>query len=173
MYSSGVTGVGGCAAAGTAACGTGIELTTGWVIGGFYEHHWTPQWKTSIYGGYVKVTYDDTAAAYYCTGSPLTYVRGVTGSTGAGAFSGNQTVAGAGGTCDPNTSFWSLGTRTMWNPNSNLDLGVDFMWNSLSNASTGAVSLASQGSRPSGIYNVAGTYSVYTASIRAQYNFLP
>ena len=171
IYSSGVTGVAGCAAAGTAACGTAIELTTGYTIGGFYERHWSPQWKTSVYGGYVKIMYDNTAAAYYCTGSPSTYVRGTSGSTGTGAFSGTQ--AGGIGTCDPNMSYWSVGTRTMWNPNSNLDLGVDFMWNNLSSASSGAVSLTSQGSRPTGLYNINSSYNVYTASVRAQYNFLP
>ena len=46
--------------------GSSIELTTGWTVAGMYEHHWTPEWKTSVYGGYVKVTYNDTAAQMYC-----------------------------------------------------------------------------------------------------------
>jgi Porin subfamily len=170
IYSSGVTGVAGCVAAGTAACGSGLELTSGWTVGGFYEHHWTPQWKTSIYGGYVKIMYDNNAAAFYCTGSTTTYVRGSTASTATGGF-GSAMLAGS--SCDPNTQFWSLGTRTMWNPNSNLDLGVDFMWNSLSSANSGAVTLTSQGSRPAGVYNINSNYGNYTTAIRAQYNFLP
>ena len=46
-----------------------IELTTGWTAGGAIEHHWNPQWKTSVYGGYNKYTYNDTAANYICNGS--------------------------------------------------------------------------------------------------------
>ena len=46
--------------------GSSIELTTGWTVAGLYEHHWTPDWKTSVYGGYVKVMYDDAAAQMYC-----------------------------------------------------------------------------------------------------------
>ena len=172
IYTSGIPTVGGCTAAtaGTVTCGSGIELTTGWTIGGFYEHHWNPQWKTSIYGGYVKIMYDNTAAAYYCTNNPFTYVRGATPSNGVGAF---NSAMSAGSSCDPNTSLWSLGTRTMWNPNSNLDLGVDFMWNNLWSASAGAVTLGAQGSRPAGVYNIAANYNVYTVALRAQYNFLP
>ena len=26
-----------------------------------YEHIWNPRWKTSVFGGYAKVDYNDTA----------------------------------------------------------------------------------------------------------------
>jgi hypothetical protein len=182
IYSSGFTNAAGttCAlgqvgTAGQANCGSSLELTTGWGISSFYEHHWNPQWKTSLYGGYAAINYNDAAAAYYCTGTTVGFVRGVSGATGAGGLGINQITAAGGtlGVCDPNTRLWSLGTRTMWNPNSNLDLGVDFMWVGLQNSSSGAAILSSQGSRPSGVYNVSGSYNNYTAAIRAQYNFLP
>ena len=155
--------------------GSSIELTTGWTVAGVYEHHWTPEWKTSVWGGYVKVTYDDTAAQMYC-GYSSSSPRGSasTASGGLGAIVSS---------CDPNTSFWNAGTRTQWNPNSNLDLGVDFMWNHLDTANSGIASLPAQGARPatsggslaapnSTWYNISN-YDVYTVAVRAQYNFLP
>jgi Porin subfamily len=176
IFSSSAGCPAGAAAAGTAACGTSIELTTGWSVTGLYEHRWTPQWKTSVYGGYVKISDNDTAASYYCTGGSPAFVRG-----------GPSTVAGSLGvlvsSCDPNTSFWSAGTRTQWNPNSNLDLGVDFMWNHLNTANGGIASLPAVGARPATVggtlaapnstwYNISN-YDVYTVALRAQYNFLP
>ena len=76
-------------------------------------------------------------------------------------------------------SYWSVGTRTQWNPNSNLDLGVDVVWNHLNSANSGVASLqlgrADDLRRPllgPTPYNIAN-YDVITAAIRAQYNFLP
>ncbi len=77
--------------------GSSIELTTGWTIGGMYEHHWTPDWKTSVYGGYVKITYDDTAAQMYC-GYSSSAPRG-SASTSSGALGGIVS------SCDPNTDY--------------------------------------------------------------------
>ncbi len=181
---SGSCGVSGCGnsvgfattADGVFATGQSIELTTGWTAAGYYQHQWGPQWKTSVYGGYVSIKYDDTAANYYCTGGSSSFVRG-----------GASTTTGALGvlvsSCDPNTSYWNAGTRTQWNPNSNLDLGVDFMWTHLNTANSGVGSLPAVGARPATVggtlaapnatwYNISN-YDVYTVALRAQYNFLP
>jgi hypothetical protein len=152
-------------------CGSGLELTKGWTIGGVYEHRWNPQWKTSVYGGYVRIEYSDTAANYICNGNFSSgFVRG----TAAGSASPlrNGTTASLTG-CDPDLSFWSVGTRTQWNPNSNLDLGVDVMWNHFDQAHSGIYTSSTNfGNRPAGAYNISD-YDVLTAAIRAQYNFLP
>jgi Porin subfamily len=170
IYSSSFNGSTSCSVSSTGACGTDIALTTGYQIGGVYEHHWSPQWKTSIYGAFVKVMYSDTAASYYCTGG-AGYNRGSTGGTSSGAVSAGTWLAGS--SCDPNTTIWNIGTRTMWNPNSNLDLGVDFLWTQLSNSSSGSLSLGTQGNLPAGVYNISSTYHNYAVALRAQYNFLP
>ena len=39
------------------------DLTTGWSITGGYEHHWNPNWKTSLYGAYGEVNYSTAASA--------------------------------------------------------------------------------------------------------------
>jgi hypothetical protein len=152
-------------------CGSGLELTRGWTIGGMYQHQWNPQWKTSLYGGYVRIEYSDTAANYICNGN-LNAAFGRGGAAGGGAPVLNGTGSSL-NHCDPDFSFWSLGTRTQWNPNSNLDLGVDVMWNHFDSAHSGIYNSATAfGGRPAGAYNISD-YDVLTAAIRAQYNFLP
>jgi hypothetical protein len=41
--------------------GRQIELTTTWSVVAAYEHLSSAQWRTSIFGGYVDVSYDNTA----------------------------------------------------------------------------------------------------------------
>ena len=176
VYTSNLgTTTAGCSAAlaGTAACGSGIELTKGWTVGGIYEHKWNPQCKSSVYGGYVQITYGDTAANYICNGAfNPTFVRGA--AAGAGSPVLTATTGNSLSSCDPNLKFWSLGTRTQWNPNSNLDLGVDVMWNHLTSANSGTFNsgTVTYGGRPAGAFNISN-YDIITAAIRAQYNFLP
>jgi hypothetical protein len=158
---------------GTAATGSSIELTTGWTAGGAVEHHWNPQLKTSVYGGYNKYTYSDTAANYICNGSfSVGWGRGTKAGAAAPVLTG--TSGSSLSSCDPNLSYWSVGTRTQWNPNSNLDLGVDVAWNRLNSANSGVFNsgTTNYGGRPAGAFNISN-YDVITAAIRAQYNFLP
>ena len=41
--------------------GTEVQLTRVWSINATYQHIWNPKWKTSLFGGYVNVSYNDTA----------------------------------------------------------------------------------------------------------------
>src|SRR5262249_50717224 len=45
---------------------TDIQLTTAWGINAGYEHFWNPQWRTSIYGGWTQVSYNNTANNILC-----------------------------------------------------------------------------------------------------------
>jgi hypothetical protein len=49
---------------GVATGGTNVELTRGWSVTGGYEHRWNPQWKTSIYGAYGEIDYNNTVQAF-------------------------------------------------------------------------------------------------------------
>jgi hypothetical protein len=176
-FGSTVDGVYTSGALGNSITGSSIELTTGWTIGGLYEHRWNPQWKTSVYGGYVNISYNDTAANYICNGNPsATWARGQASRPGTTIANGSTAFASS---CDPNNSYWAVGTRTQWNPNSNLDLGLDLVWNHLNTANSGTyLSNSNFGGRPAttvvpgSLYNLTN-YDVWTAAIRAQYNFLP
>ncbi len=134
------------------ATGSGIELTTVWGINGALQHFWNPRWRTSLYGGYVEVDYDNTARTFIC-GSPAA----------------NFTVTN----CQPNSSWSQLGTRTQWNPHPDLDIGVDVLWTHLNTAFKGpGVVTAAVGARPPGLYAI-DDQDVLSVMFRIQRNFLP
>ena len=44
--------------------GTEVELTRGWAVYAAYDHIWVPgKWRTSLYGGYITVDYNESATA--------------------------------------------------------------------------------------------------------------
>ena len=87
-----------------------VQLTTAWSVGASYEHNWNTKWKTSAYGGYTKVDYNDTATAYFST-----------------------FTAGA----NPDFATWQVGSRTAWAPVNNLEVGLDVMYTKLQSANSG------------------------------------
>src|SRR5215475_6427648 len=68
--------------------GSSVELTTTWSVYAGYQHLWTPNWRTSVYGGYLNVNYDGTATTFIC---------GAAGTGGTPIFFGGATLAS--GTC--------------------------------------------------------------------------
>jgi hypothetical protein len=110
---------GGSVAGGTA---TGINLTTAWGINAGYEHFWTPQWRTSLYGGWTSVGYNSQANNMLCA---------LEGSgTGNGAFA----LAQAG--CNNNWTSWWIGSRTQWNVTKDFYMGLDVAYLNVNSAST-------------------------------------
>jgi hypothetical protein len=135
---------------------TNIELTNVWSANVAYEHRWDPKWRTSIYTGWFGVNYDDAAKAMIC---PNGVQRG-------GAFVG---VAFA--NCDPNFSMAELGSRTLWNPVPDLDVGVDVVWWHLNTGFGGLATLNQIGAKPAGTYNIKDQDAL-SAIFRIQRNFL-
>ncbi len=41
-----------------------IQLTNAWSVNAAFEHFWNPRWRTSLYGGYTRVWYDQDATTY-------------------------------------------------------------------------------------------------------------
>jgi Porin subfamily len=149
----------------SAANGTGEELTTVWSANAAYEHRWNPQWRTSIYGGMFGVQFDDTAKNMICA------ALGVPGFVRApGASAATTPVSGTG--CSPNWSLSEVGTRTLWNPVPDLDVGFDVVYYHLNTAfNGGTVALGQTGAKPAGAYAISNTDSV-GAVFRIQRNFL-
>jgi hypothetical protein len=149
--------------AGPGPGGTSVELTTAFTINGFYQHLWSPKWRTSLYGGYTEIDYNGTAKTMIC---------------GAGAGGFVAAPAGFGGSianvsnCNPDYSFWQVGTRTQWNPHPDLDVGVDVLWTHLNTAYKGTATLVASGARPAGTY-VIDDQDIVSVMFRIQRNFLP
>jgi Porin subfamily len=107
---------------------TSCQLTSAWGFNAAYEHHWSPAWQTSLYGGWDEVRYNAQANAMLCSSAGFG-----NGGQGSGA------VAAAG--CNNNWSTWFLGSRTQWNVSKTFYMGVDVMYEDLNSASTGSALL--------------------------------
>jgi hypothetical protein len=149
----------GIAGTGTA---TNVELTTAFTINGFYQHLWNPRWRTSLYGGYTEIDYNANAKAQICGPGAGGAVLAPAGFVG---FAGVSN-------CNPDYSYWQVGSRTQWNPHPDLDVGVDVLWTHLNTAYKGTATLAASGARPSGIYTI-DDQDILSVMFRIQRNFLP
>jgi len=118
--------------------GSNVELTTVWSANAAYEHRWNPQWRTSLYGGIIRVQYDGAAATAICANLAATIITARTN-------------------CDPNFGLTELGSRTMWNPVPDLDVGVDVVWYHMNTAFGGGVAnlAAPLGAKPAGNYAIS------------------
>jgi len=134
-----------------------------WGINGFYQHFWDPRWRTSLWGGYVETDYSGTAQSFYCPG-------GAAANPAAGAITG-VTVAGTGGTCNPNNSWWQVGSRTQWNPHPDLDIGLEVLWTHLNTAFGGSLISANSGAQPAPA--TISDQDIVSVYFRLQRNFLP
>jgi hypothetical protein len=103
---------------------TDLELTTAWNVNAAYEHFWNPRWRTSLYGGYAAVSYNDAGNALVCVG------------TGGGNGSTASPIAIATPGCDMNWQTWWIGSRTQWNVTKDFYMGVDVLYSKLNSAST-------------------------------------
>ena len=157
--------------------GTEVQLTRAWNIGAAYQHFWNRKWRTSWYGGYVVVDYNQTATNLICA----------PGTIGAGSFFApaasvrpRPAASTRGFNCNPDFSFYQVGSRTQWNPVPQLDIGLDIMYTKLNTAFKGVANLAANGSRPACFNDLPGNpgcsvddQGVWSAMFRWQRNFFP
>ena len=74
--------------------------------------------------------------------------------------------------CNPDFSWTQLGTRTLWNPVPDVDVGLEFAWVHLNTAFSGSLATIGQsGTRPSGLYSFVNQ-DVYSVMLRFQRSFL-
>jgi hypothetical protein len=140
--------------------GSSLELTTGMSLTAGVQHYWNPNLRSSLYGGYERFQYDQAATNLLCTG--------LTSGAGSAANAGGFTP----GNCSPNFGFWQIGSRTVWNPVKELDVGVELLYNHIDTAFAGPVIVAANGTQPAGL-RTASDQGVVSALFRVQRNFLP
>jgi hypothetical protein len=157
--------------------GTEVELTRVWSALAGYEHIWNPKWRTSFFGGYVDVRYNDAARnlinSAFGAASPCAVVAPTPGTVGITAF-----TPLAGNNCSPNYSFFEVGTRTQWNPVAQLDIGLEVLYTKHNTAFQGPSNFAANGSRPACINSAQlgcrfDDQDVWSAMFRWQRNFYP
>jgi hypothetical protein len=146
---------------------SGIELTTAWAIGAGIQHYWTPALRSSLFGTYNAVDYNSNATAIFCS-SPVGPVR-----TAAGAAPNFATGPVIG--CNPDFNYWAIGTRTIWNPVPNLDIGLEVVYAKIEtkhDPATVTLNFAGAGGRALGNYTPSSE-DVWSGVFRIQRNFWP
>jgi hypothetical protein len=140
--------------------GTGVALTEGFQISAAVQHYWTPMLRTSVFGGYLELNFGSngdpsSAATLFCTG-----------------LLGGGVNAPLPAVCDPSFALWQIGTRTVWSPVPNLDIGVEVLYSRLDQKMVGAWNLGANGGRAAGLYE-ARDQDTWSGLIRFQRNFWP
>ena len=157
-----------------------VELTNAWSINAGYQHIWGAagtfggKWRTSVYGGYVQVSYNDTAKEIILSHLPGAAGTRPCGVPVAGAVWPPLNIAvGSGNSCSPDFSFYQIGSRTQFNPHPLMDIGLDVVYTRLNTAFKGASTniYPANASRPA--VSVIDDQSVLTAMMRWQRNFYP
>jgi hypothetical protein len=136
-----------------------IQLTTVWGINAAYDHLWLPNFRTSLYGSYLRNDYGNSANLAICNAQsrpfaglgPAATPSAVGGSI---AFNPVQVVNGA---CNNNFAWWTIGSRTQYNFTPWFYVGFDVIYQKLESASSGAnvtyTALAGS-AQPTAIYHI-------------------
>jgi hypothetical protein len=118
-----------------------------------------PDIRTSLYGGYAEFKANSSAVdTLVC--APLHTAQPAVSSTGCADW-----------------AAWQIGSRTIWNPVRNLDIGVEGLYTDLSKSAFSGAKFAfipsnSGQTAPGSTFTAASTH-VWSGIVRVQYNFNP
>jgi len=154
-----------------------------WDIAAAVEHYWTPALRTSLFGSVTGWETGGPGSALnnaMCS-SPNSPVRaGPLGNVTANGVvlapgSNTQFTNGAFAGCDYSFQIWGVGSRTVWNPVKNLDIGVEVMWSQIHqhmDAGKVALNFGGGGNRAAGLY-APSDEGMWSGLLRVQRNFWP
>jgi Porin subfamily len=140
--------------------GLGIQQTTQWSVAAAYEHWWTPQLSSTVYGGVGSEKYNATVVngGWFC------------GKGGAAAQGVTQVNAAL--LCDPQFKYSTINFQTSWYPVPAFRLAVEVAYVLIDTAMAGQqlVLAPTQGRRPTGVYT-ARDQGIGLVAFRAQRGF--
>jgi Porin subfamily len=143
--------------------GTQVQLTQGWGIRGAFNHNWSPEWSTSLFGGAAQLNYNNTAKAIWCA----SYVASVAGPGG---------TLLPGSSCNPGFTLSEIGLVTRWTPVKNLTFSTEVLYAFLHTDMSGSVTGTPSSAFPVAAGTVASPYvfgdkGTVSANFRVQRNF--
>jgi hypothetical protein len=161
LYGSGNSVALGYASDGVYIPGSDVQLTTAWALNTGIEHYWADNLRTSLYYIRAGVSYNDTVKSgrWFCTSNTV------------GIASAIGNAAGSTANCNPDWGFFQIGSRTVWQPVANLNIGLDVFYTGIETAFAGTASIGTSGARPAGAYNVRDL-GIVTAVFRVQKNLV-
>ncbi len=146
---------------------SGLQLTKALTVGAAFEHYWTPSLRTSIWGNWNSFDFNATASSMICNGN-LVGGNGAVGNT-------SPILAGTQAGCDPDFRVWAIGSRTIWNPVRNLDVGLEVMYAQIDQDNAPTVFYKNAGSATglAAVPLAARDEGNWSAILRFQRNFWP
>jgi hypothetical protein len=153
-----------------------VQKTKVWGVNAAWDHLWTPNLKTSVYGAFIHTEYNATAQALIatavCSALPVGVVTGVPVPVATGTAAG--AVSRISGNCDPDFSFWQVGSRTQWNITPSFYVGFDVAYSRLETAFAGSTLFTAATGLPrnTGTYSIEGQDTV-SVTARAHWDILP
>jgi hypothetical protein len=152
----------------------GVQLTRGWGFRGAFNHNWSPEWSSSLFGGIARISYNDTAKELWCASYGGTMPNGSALPIPAPGGHPATPVAGSGYSCDPGFTMSEIGLTTRWTPVKNLTFSSEILYAYLKTNMTGVAagtqssSFPQPGGTATWAYGNVGTASV---NFRVQRNF--
>jgi hypothetical protein len=148
---------------GSGVGGTGVQLTQGLGIRGAFNHNWSPEWSSSLFGGSAMLSYNDTSKKIWCA----SYVASVGGPGG---------TLLPGSSCDPGFTMSEIGLTTRWTPVKNLTFSSEVLYAYLHTDMKGSVTGTASSAFPIAAGTVASPYvfgdkGTVSVQFRAQRNF--
>jgi hypothetical protein len=147
---------------------SGLVLPSTWDVAGAIEHYWTPALRTSVFSSYTAWDPGSQGNLIMCS-SPSSPVRTNT------AFPTPPPGTAALPGCDFKYPVWAVGTRTIWNPVKNLELGVEVIYSKIEqNMDPGQILFNFDGNRDraQGFYSPANE-DAWSGAVRAVRYFYP
>jgi len=144
---------------------TGLQLSTSWQVTAAAEHYWTPALRSSVWGSWASWS-PGGGNATMCS-SPLSPIR----TAGGASPNGITPLAG----CDFSFQTWEVGTRTIWNPVKNLDVGFEVAYQQIvqhQDPGLTTLNFGGSGTRASGNYTPANEGN-WVGLVHIQRNFYP
>jgi len=149
---------------------TELQLSTNWNVIAAIQHFWWPELRTSLYGGYADYKANSSAVDTEVCQALNNHTFLANNHTGITLLNGSQ-VSNTG--C-ADWAAWSAGSRTLWNPVKNLDIGVDVLYTQMAKtAFGGAIFAFSPGGGAATQTLTAADTHIWSGIVRVQYNFLP
>jgi hypothetical protein len=152
---------------------SGVQLTRGWGFRGAFNHNWSPEWSSSLFGGIAQISYNQTAKDLWCLSYGGTLSGG--GAAVAGVAGGHPATPLAGYSCDPGFTMSQIGLTTRWTPVKNLTFSSEVLYSYLKTNMSGTASGTTSSSFPVPggatavwTYGNVGTVNV---NLRVQRNF--
>lgn len=135
---------------------SGIQLTKALTVGAAFEHYWTPALRTSVWGNWNSIDFNAIATGIFCNAGPTSPVTTPVG-------------------CNPDFRVWAVGTRTIWNPVKNLDIGLELMYAKIDQDNAPTVQYKNAGSSAglAAVNLYARDEANWSGILRVQRNFWP